>query len=154
DAVRLSAVPVSNTDLNWSATGDGITGPATTSIQTPFTISRTYSVSGSAAPSSFTIAYYASTSSDPNQDLSKARLLGKETISAAADLAVGNHSGSSPSFQFENGGKFYFLAQLNADNSFNESDITSEQNDIAVSGQTVNVAGPIIVDNNDAGYSE
>src|SRR5262249_12851398 len=37
DAVRLSAVPVSNTDLNWSATGDGITGPATTSIQTPFT---------------------------------------------------------------------------------------------------------------------
>src|SRR5262249_57828451 len=102
-----------------------------------FTISRTSTVGGAAAPTSFTIAYYASTSSDPNQDLSRATLLGKETISAAGGLAVGNHSGTSPSFQFQNGGTYYFFAKLNADNSFLESDAFSETNDLAKAPQAV-----------------
>src|SRR5262249_52046660 len=154
DAVRIVPLPVSNTDLNWAAPGDGISGLTNVNQQTPFTISRTYTVSGAAAPTSFTIAYYASTSSDPNQDLSRATLLGKETISAAADLAIGNHSGISPSFQFQNGGTYYFFARLNADNSFMESDAFSETNDLAKAPQAAVVPGPIIVDNNDPGYSE
>ncbi|HEV3081337.1 MAG TPA: fibronectin type III domain-containing protein [Gemmataceae bacterium] len=154
DAVRFVPIPVSNTDLSWSAGGDGVSGPASVNQQTGFTISRTYTVSGAAAPSSFTIAYYASMSSNPNQDLSKANFLGKETISAAADLAVGNHTGSSPTFQFQNGGGYYLFAVLNADNSFTESDFASENNDLAESSQQTVVSGPVIVDNGDPTYSE
>src|SRR5262249_10436510 len=57
DAVRVAPVPVTSTDLNWSAAGDGITGPTALAMQAPFTISRTFTVSGAAAPGSFTIAY-------------------------------------------------------------------------------------------------
>src|SRR5207302_11149682 len=107
DAVRVAPAPVSSTDLNWSAAGDGITGPTTVSAGAAFTVSRTYTVSGAAAPGKFTIFYYASSSSSVGQDLSKATLLGAETLSAAADLAVGNHTGSSPSLQLPNGGTYY-----------------------------------------------
>src|SRR5439155_200773 len=72
DAMRAAPVPVSNTDLTWSATGDGITGPTAVNQQTGFTIARTYTISGAAAPSSFTIAYYASMSANPKQDPTKA----------------------------------------------------------------------------------
>ncbi|HEV3082956.1 MAG TPA: glycoside hydrolase family 44 protein [Gemmataceae bacterium] len=153
DAMREAFVPVSGTDLNWSATGDGITGPASVNVQSNFTINRTYTVSGAAAPGSFTITYYASPSSNPNQDLSKATLLGSETLSATADLAVGNHSGASPSFQFASGGSYYLLATLTS-SSFAESDGANDTNDVAVTSQAVQVLGPIIVDNGDAGYSE
>src|SRR5713226_9244323 len=153
DAMREAFVPVSSTDLNWSATGDGITGPASVNVQSNFTINRTYSVSGAAAPSSFTITYYASTSSNPNQDLSKATLLGSETLSATADLAAGNHSGMSPNFQFSSGGSYYLLATLTS-GSFVESDGANDTNDVAVTSQAVQVLGPIIVDNGTAGYSE
>jgi hypothetical protein len=154
DAVRFAPVPVSNTDLNWSAAGDGITGPASVNQQTGFTINRTYTVSGAAAPSSFTIAYYASMSADLKQDLSKATFLGKETISAAADLAVGNHAGASPSFQFHNGGGYSLFAVLNADNSFTESDSAGDKNNLAESAQQTAVSGPALVDNGDPTYSE
>src|SRR5207237_3767731 len=107
DAVRIMPVPLSSTDLNWSAPGDGITGPTTVSAQTPFTISRTYSISGAAAPAKFTISYYASTSASLSQNLSQATLLGTETLSATTDLALGNHSGTSPSLQLPNGGTYY-----------------------------------------------
>jgi hypothetical protein len=154
DAMRAAPVPVSNTDLNWSATGDGIAGPAAVNQQTGFTIARTYTISGAAAPSSFTIAYYASMSSNPKQDLSKATFLGKETISAAADLAVGNHAGTSPTFQFANGGGYTLFAVLNADNSFTESDAANDTNNLAVSAQPTDVSGPVVVDNGDSTYSE
>jgi len=62
--MREAPVALSNTDLNWSANGDGVTGPGSVNVQTNFTVSRTYTVSGAAAPGSFTITYYASTSSD------------------------------------------------------------------------------------------
>jgi hypothetical protein len=154
DAMREAFVPVSSTDLNWSATGDGITGPASANAQTNFTIDRTYTVSGAAAPASFTITYYASTSANPNQDLSKATLLGAETLSASADLAVGNHSGASPSLQLPNGGTYYLLAQLAPDSTWVESDAANDTNDVAVAPQSVQVLGPVIVDNGTAGYSE
>jgi len=154
DAVRFAPLPVSSTDLNWSAGGDGISGPASVNQQTGFTISRTYTISGAAAPSSFTIAYYASMSADPKQDLSKATFLGKETISAAADLAVGNHSGTSPAFQFANGGGYTLFAVLNADNSFTESDAANDTNNLALSTQQTLVSGPVIVDNGDPTYAE
>jgi hypothetical protein len=154
DAMRAAPVPVSNSDLNWSATGDGIAGPAAVNQQTGFTIARTYTISGAAAPSSFTIAYYASMSSNPKQDLSKATFLGKETISAAADLAVGNHAGTSPTFQFANGGGYTLFAVLNADNSFTESDAANDTNNLAASAQPTVVSGPVVVDNGDPTYSE
>jgi hypothetical protein len=154
DALRAAPVPVSNTDLNWSAAGDGIVGPATLSQQTGFTIARTYTISGAAAPSSFTIAYYASMSANPAQNLSKATFLGKETVSAAADLAVGNHTGTSPTFQFTNGGGYTLFAVLNADNSFTESDAANDTNNLAVSAQQTAVSGPVLVDNGDPTYSE
>jgi hypothetical protein len=67
-------------------------------------------------------------STNPKQDLSKATFLGKETISAAADLAVGNHAGTIPTFQFSNGGGYTLFAVLNADNSFTESDAANDRN--------------------------
>ena len=121
--------------------------------QTPFTLNRTYSIGGGTAPSDFTISYYASTSANPNQDLSKATLLGTETLTSTADLAAGNHSGASPSFQFASGGSYYLLATLTSSN-FVESDGANDTNDVTVSAQAVQVLGPVIVDNGTAGYSE
>ncbi|HEV3445429.1 MAG TPA: hypothetical protein VG099_12350, partial [Gemmataceae bacterium] len=79
---------------------------------------------------------------------------GKETISAASDLAVGVHSGTSPQFQFQALGTYYFFAKLNADNSFIESDGSNDTNDVTGSAQPVVVSGPLIVDNGAPGYSE
>src|SRR5437016_8723199 len=132
----------------------GISGPSTVNAQTAFTVSRTYSVSGAAAPGKFTISYYASTSSSTTQDLSQATLLGSETLSATADLAVGDHSGTSPSLQLPNGGTYYLVASLTADSSWAESDAAKDGNDVAVAPQPVQVSGPVIVDNGTAGYSE
>jgi hypothetical protein len=154
NAVRIAPVPPSNTDLNWSGPGDGVIGPPTASTQGTFTISRTYNISGAAAPNSFTIAYYASTSPDPSQNLSQAIQLGSETISAASDLAVGDHTGTSPAFQITTNGAYYLFARLNASNDFLESDGNNDTNDLAVSAQTTVVSGPVIVANGQAGYSE
>src|SRR5262249_27560271 len=118
NAVRFAPAAAPTPDLNWAASGDGITGPSSTTLQSTFTMSRTYAVSGSTAPQSFTINYYASTSSSLSQDLSQAILLGSETISAASDLAVGNHPGTSPAFQINANGSYYLLAKLNANNAF------------------------------------
>jgi hypothetical protein len=151
NAVLITPVPVSNTDLNWSASGDGITGPSTVSTQGTFTISRTYTVSGAAAPSSFVIAYYASTSSSTTQDFSKAILLGTETVSAAADLAVGNHSGTSPTFQISSNGSYYLFALLNSTNTFRE---TNPNNNLAVTASATVVSGPTVVVAGGPGYSD
>jgi len=154
DAMRLAPVQISNTDLNWSATGDGITGPTSLTTQGTFTISRTYTIGGAAAPANFNIVYYASTSSSTTQDLTKATLLGSETLSAAADLSAGNHAGSSPTFQIPLGGTYYLFAKLVADPSWAESDSANDTNDVAVTAQPVQVSGAIIVANGSAGYSE
>jgi hypothetical protein len=154
DAMSETPVSLSSTDLNWAGTGDGITGPTSVNVQTNFTINRTYTISGAAAPGSFTITYYASTSANPNQDLSKATLLGSETLSAAADLAVGNHSGASPAFQFTTGGSYYLLAKLTSGNSFVESDALNDTNNVAVTAQASSVVGPLTSDNGVPGYSE
>jgi len=154
NAVSETPVALSSTDLNWAAPGDGITGPTSINVQTNFTINRTYTISGAAAPGSFTITYYASTSANPNQDLSKAILLGSETLSAAADLAVGNHSGASPALQFATGGSYYLFARLMSGNSFVESDALTDTNNVAVTAQPTSVIGPLTIDNGDPGYSE
>jgi hypothetical protein len=131
--------------------GDGLTGPAAVLPQTPFTIARTFNVSSAAAPSGFTIAYYASTSSSTSQDFTQAILLGTETISAADDLTVGNHAGTSPAFQMNAVGGYYLFAVLNANNAFLES---NSGNNVAVTAQATVFSGPVIVDYGQAGYSE
>jgi hypothetical protein len=145
DAVLVSAAPTPTTDLNWS--GGGISGPTTASAQSPFTVSRTYTVSGSPAGSSFTIAYYAST----DTNFAHAVLLGTETIGAAADLALGSHTGTSPGFTIATGGTYYLFALLDASGSIVE---TNPNNDLTQATQPVLVSGPVIVVNGQAGYSE
>jgi subtilisin family serine protease len=147
DAVRLVPLPPATMDLNWS--GGGITGPATTATQTPFTISRTYTISGGPAASNFAIAYYAS--SDATFGNADDVLLGTETVSASADKAVGTHSGTSPSLQFTAGGTYYLFAQLDSASAIPE---TSESNNVAQAPQPVVVSGPILIDNGQPGYTE
>lgn len=155
DAIGIAPVgtspPPNSVDLNWSAGGDGIAGPTTISAQTGFTISRTFSVTGGTAPGPFSISYYASTSSSLTQNLANATLLGSETISDAADLAAGNHSGTSPTLQINGTGTYYLFAQL-ATNSFQESNTTNDVVE-ASSAVTVPPSGGTIVDNGSAGYS-
>jgi hypothetical protein len=145
DAVRVVPIPAPVIDLNW--VGGGLTGPTAISAQTPFTFSRNYTISGAAAGTSFTIAYYAS----PDTNFADAVLLGTETISAAGDLAVGSHSGTSPSLVLNNPGTYYLFAQLDSANSILE---TNETNNIAMAAQSVLVTNPVIVDNGQPGYSE
>ena len=139
--------------MNWTGSGAGISGPATASTQTTFTINRAFTVSGAAAPSSFAIGYYASTSPSVTQDLSQAIYLGSETISAPSDLAVGTHMGTSPAFQIFASGSYYLFAKLNANNDFVETDST---NDLTVSSAATVVSGPVsvIVANGQQGYAE
>src|SRR5262249_27275099 len=92
DAVRVVPLPPPVIDLNWS--GGGITGPVTANTLSTFTINRTYAISGAPATTAFTISYYAST--DATVGNADDVLLGSETITAAADMAVGSHAGTSP----------------------------------------------------------
>jgi subtilisin family serine protease len=147
DAIRLVPLPPPTVDLNWS--GGGIAGPATADVQTPFTVSRTYTVSGTPAPANFVIAYYAS--SDTTFGNADDVLLATETLSADADKAVGTHSGTSPALQITVGGTFYLFARVDSTNAILETD---ETNNVAQAPQPVAVRGPIIVDNGQAGYAE
>ncbi len=144
DAVHIvAAAPV--TDLNW--VGGSLTGPTTASAGVPFTLSRTYIVSGAATGGGFTIAYYASASATFD---SSAQLIGTETISAPADEAVGSHPGTSPALQIATGGTYYLYAKLDSGNAIPETD---ETNNVAQAPQTVTVNGTII-DNGQSGYTE
>jgi hypothetical protein len=145
DAVRFVPIPTPVVDLNWS--GGGIAGPATASSQTPFTISRTYTITGAPAPNNFVIAYYAST----DTTFANAVLLGTETISAASDETVGTHTGTSPGLTIPTGGTYYLFAQLNATNTFVE---TNPNNNIAQASQPVVVSGPVVLDDGGPGYAE
>jgi hypothetical protein len=117
-------------DLSWS--GGGITGPATVFARTPFTISRNYNISGLAVSGNFTIGYYASV--DAVFGNADDVLLGIETISAAADKAVGNHTGTSPSLQFTSPGTYYLFAKVDNGNAITE---TNEANNVAQAPQRV-----------------
>src|SRR5207244_2718117 len=132
DAVRFAPLVASNTDLNWTGGGDGITGPTSVGNQTNFTVSRQYTVSGAAAPASFTIAYYASTNPSTSQNFGQAMLIGTETVSAAADLSVGDHAGTSPNLQISANGSYYLFAVLNSSAAFAE---TSASNNVAGTSQ-------------------
>jgi hypothetical protein len=110
EAVRANVLPPPVIDLNWN--GGGITGPTSADVGTPFTVSRTYTITGAAAPVDFTIAYYASihaTLGNPD-DL----LLGTETINTAGAKSVGTHAGTSPALQIPNAGTYYLYAMLDS----------------------------------------
>ena len=109
----MAATPLT-VDLNWS--GGGISGPSAVAAQTPFTISRTYTISnsvpGGVTSSAFTIGYYSS----PDGSFASATLLGSETV--ATGQVAGTYSGASPSLQFSTGGTYYLLARLDALDDF------------------------------------
>src|SRR5260370_6306605 len=79
--------------------------------------------------------------------------MGTETVSAASDLAVGTHGGTSPALSFAWPGNYYLYARLNDSNAFPETDstnnVTRSAAAVAVSGQ-----GSVILDNGQPGYSE
>jgi hypothetical protein len=149
DAIHVLTAATPTIDLNWNTPSAPLSGPTSATTSSTFTIHRTYNISGSAAPSSFTIGYYAST----DTQFAHAVLLGTETISASADLAVGAHSGTSPALQFTLAGTYYLFAYLDTGNAIIETDKT---NNLAQAPQTVIVTGAAaqIVDNGGAGYSE
>jgi hypothetical protein len=147
DAVRFQPIPAPVVDLNWS--GGGITGPATVSPFAAFTVNRNYNIAGANVTTPFVIAYYASTT--PTFNASTAILLGTETISAAADLTVGLHSGVSPNLVDPAAGTYYLFAQLDSTGAVLETD---ETNNVAQAPQQAVASGPVIVDNGQPGYSE
>src|SRR5262249_55865874 len=147
DAVRLVPIPAPVVDLNWS--GGGLGSQATAATQTPFTLSRTYTISGAAAGSNFVIAYYAST--DAVFGNADDVLLTTETISAAADKTVGVHSGVSPSFSLATGGTYYLFAKVDSTDTVLETD---ETNNLVQAAQVVAVAVPLVIDNGQPGYTE
>src|SRR5262249_685282 len=108
DAVRLVPIPPPVIDLNWS--GGGISGPAATDTQSPFTVSRTYNITGAAASANFNISYYSST--DAIFGNADDVLLKTESITAAADKTVGTHSGTSPALQITTSGTYYLFAKV------------------------------------------
>ena len=134
------------TDLGWVG-GLGIPTNATTGET--FTVDRAYSVGPVAAQNNFTIAYYASanvTFGDAD-DL----LVGRETISAAADRAPGTHPGSSSPLRINQAGSYRIFARLDDGDVVAETD---EGNNVGQSTQTIAVDGPPIVDEVDPGYAE
>jgi hypothetical protein len=147
DAIRVDLFTPPTIDLSWPV--NGFSGPSTVTTQTPFTLNRTYTISGTTAPSDFTISYYVST--DATFGNADDILLGSETITAATDKTVGNHTGTSPAFQVNRTGSYYLFAQLDSGNAINEIDKT---NNVARAPQQLVVTGPTIIDNGQAGYSE
>ncbi len=134
-------------DLNWI--GGGVTAPTSVAALTNFTMSRTYNVAGAAAPMSFRIAYYAST--DPTLSADDL-LLNTETVSGAANLSLGLHSGTSPNLQIGQSGTYYLFVRLDSNNDIAE---TSETNNNAQPSSSIAVSGPTtqIIDNGDATFS-
>src|SRR5262249_30842662 len=106
------------TDLNW--TGGSVTAPASATTTGAFTVSRTYNVSGNAAPRGFTIGYYQSAS--PPFAASAVRI-GREVVSGAAALTTGTHAGTSPPLVITAPGSYYLFARLD------EGDLVTETNE-------------------------
>src|SRR5262249_12226482 len=147
DAVRLVPIPAPVVDLNWS--GGGLGSQATAATQTPFTLSRTYTISGAAAGSNFVIAYYAST--DAVFGNADDVLLTTETISAAGDKAVSVHSGVSPGVSLATAGTYYLFARVDSTDAVLETD---ETNNLTQSSRVVVVTVPRVIDNGQPGYTE
>lgn len=146
DAVRLSTLPPPAIDL--ALTGGNFTGPTSATTDAAFTVDRTYTISGEAAGTDFTISYYASR--DTTFGNSDDFLIGSETITAAPDKALGSHSGTA-GVQIHTGGSFYLYAKLDDDRDILETD---ENNNVALAAQQIDVSGPVIIDDGDPGYSE
>jgi hypothetical protein len=149
DAMRLSITPTATLDLNWSANGDGITGPMTSSTTSTFTINRAYTLSGTGTAPAFTIGYFASASGVFGS--SDNILIGTENV--AAGETPGNFSGTSPALTIPTGGTYYLLAQLNSSSSLAE---TNPNNNVTTAPQQINVTTtvPVFVANNQSGFSE
>jgi hypothetical protein len=146
DALRIAPTTAPTIDLNWS--GGGLSNvPATASTSTPFTVTRTYTLTntGSGTVPSFTIGYYAS----PDGTLANATRIGTETVPAGP--AAGTYSGSSPTLQFSVAGNYYVLARLDDGGAIAE---TNEGNNLAQSAQPVAVSGVTILDNGQPGYAD
>src|SRR5260370_36118732 len=79
--------------------------------------------------------------------------MGTETVSAASDLAVGTHGGTSPALSFAWPGNYYLYARLNGSNAFPESDSTNNVTRSAAAG-AVSGQGSVILDNGQSGYSD
>ena len=138
------------TDLNWS--GGGLAGlPSAADTETPFTITRSYNISLVPAGQNFTISYYATP--DDAIGSPNAILIGTETISAAADKAVGLHTGTSPTLRIGRPGIQYVYAVLDSNNTVLE---TNETNNAVLAGQAVSVTGQVdfVMDNSDPGFTE
>jgi hypothetical protein len=143
DAMFVEPAAPATVDLNW--TGVSLNGPTTLLVGTSFTLSRTYTISGAAAPGPFEISYYASASPTFG---SSAVLLGTETVSAPS-LAVGTYSGPSPSFQITVAGTYYLFAELNSTFAFAQ---TSDANNVMAVASSVTVGGAL-VDTSSPGFS-
>src|SRR5262249_27954110 len=122
-------------DLNW--TGGSITGPSANDWFTPFTVNRTYNISGEAAKNDFSISYYAS--NDTIFGNADDLLIGSETVSSAAGKSLGTHSGTSTALQITNGGTFRLFAKVDSGSTVFETD---ETNNVVMSAQSIVVNGP------------
>jgi hypothetical protein len=141
DAVRVLSVSVvpSTVDLNW--TNGGLSNlPTSVASQAPFTVNRTYTISGDNITSSFTIGYYAST--DQTFGNSDDLLMGTETISAAADLAVGSHSGISSNLQINGPGTYYLFAKLDGLGNVRETDEINNVSPVSASVSVIAAPPP------------
>jgi Protein of unknown function (DUF1573)/Metallo-peptidase family M12B Reprolysin-like len=156
DAVRIVPPPTPTVDLNWSS--GGLSGvPVTATVQTPFTISRTYTnantTPGGTTPSASSLAYYSSV--DAVFGNADDVLLGSEPVPAGQ--AAGTYSGTSPALQFAAAGTYYVFAKLDDGSALPETD---ETNNVTPAAQQVTVvvvsapSNPIILDNGQAGYAE
>jgi Matrixin/Protein of unknown function (DUF1573) len=156
DAVRIvstSPPPMPTVDLNWSS--GGLSGvPATTTVQTPFTINRSYSIAntvqGGTTTSATTLAYYSSV--DAVFGNADDVLLGSEILPAGQGASV--YSGTSPALQFAAAGTYYVFAKLDDGSALSETD---ETNNVTPAAQPVVVSAPsapIILDNGGSGYTE
>jgi hypothetical protein len=147
DAVRIAPTAAPTIDLNWS--GGGLSNvPATATTSTPFTVTRTYTITNSNPANTvpaFTIGYYASA----DGSLANATLIGSETVPAGQ--AAGTYTGASPPLQFSVAGSYYLVARLDDGGAIPE---TNEGNNLTQSAQQVLVSGATILDNGQPGYSD
>jgi hypothetical protein len=140
-AVRIVAAPPPATDLNWS--NDGLDSRATAEVGSPFTITRSYTVSGEDVKHDFTIGYFISPDStfgDGNETL-----VDTETISAASAGTVGTYQGSSPPLEIDNPGTWYLFAVLDTGTASRETD---EMNNVIGAAQPIIVTATDLFDNN------
>jgi subtilisin family serine protease len=141
---------VMDPDLSWQ--GGGLTDPpATADTTSTFTVERTYAIDAVAVAGPFTVAWYASL--DAVAGNADDVYAGSETFSAAADLAVGLHPGTSPALRVSRPGTHYLVGVVDDLRQRNESDETNNAS-FAAGQVTVSGRADVVVDNSDPGYAE